>query len=95
MTADAASRQPFTLDIAFRKDVPSAGRPFCFGGARLRSDTSSDEKVEHLHPGEVTLEGGSEFVEKEVKDKDDAKKIRTAVEIWTAQTTAAGAPEGM
>ena len=25
----------------------------------------------------------------------DAKKIRTAVEIWTAQTTAAGAPEGM
>jgi hypothetical protein len=25
----------------------------------------------------------------------DAKKIRTAVEIWTAQTAAAGAPEGM
>jgi len=32
----------------------------------------SDEEVEHLHAGEVSIEDGGELVEEEIEDKDDA-----------------------
>jgi hypothetical protein len=32
----------------------------------------SDEEVEHLYAGEIALEDGSELVEEEVEDEDDA-----------------------